>query len=344
MTDIASSPTPATSLPELSGRMADDLAHLDAELAEVDLLVVQAKTEAARHESRRVAAAEKLATAISTATSSGAPLDPTVVGGPQRPARPADQARGVDGIAGRRPRGQATGPRPVSRCARRVCRVAEPVPGRAHPGGASGQDRRRRPSDRGHERRPAGRLPPAARRPGGPPSRDRPGDARRPRPEPDQHRPPGPDRRAPGRPDPAQAPATRSASSSRWSSRRSRRPRRSSSTSGRWSSTTSGSCRPCVARHASAAGAPACRSTSTRSAPDRRLPMDLESGLFRILDEAMSGLPVRASANGSSIRLDWSDQVEASRLRIARRRPRSRPDPTPDGRPPTRTCRPRSPR
>ena len=78
MTDIASSPTPATSLPELSGRMADDLAHLDAELAEVDLLVVQAKTEAARHESRRVAASEKLATAISTATSSGAPLDPTV--------------------------------------------------------------------------------------------------------------------------------------------------------------------------------------------------------------------------------------------------------------------------
>ena len=64
MTDIASSPTPATSLPELSGRMADDLAHLDAELGEVDLLVAQAKTEAARHESRRVAAAEKLATAI----------------------------------------------------------------------------------------------------------------------------------------------------------------------------------------------------------------------------------------------------------------------------------------
>jgi two-component system sensor histidine kinase DegS len=78
MTDIAPSLTPATSLPELSGRMADDLAHLDAELAEVDLLIVQAKTEAARHESRRVAASEKLATAISTATSSGATLDPTV--------------------------------------------------------------------------------------------------------------------------------------------------------------------------------------------------------------------------------------------------------------------------
>jgi two-component system sensor histidine kinase DegS len=76
MTDIAPSPTPAT-LPELSGRMADELAHLDVELGEVDLLIVQAKTEAARHETRRVAASEKLASAISAANSSGGPLDPT---------------------------------------------------------------------------------------------------------------------------------------------------------------------------------------------------------------------------------------------------------------------------
>jgi two-component system, NarL family, sensor histidine kinase DegS len=44
--------------------------------------------------------------------------------------------------------------------------------------------------------------------------------------------------------------------------------------------------------------------------PDRRLSMDLESGLFRILDEAMaaflSGQPDRVS-----IRLDWGDEVEA---------------------------------
>ena len=49
MTDIAPSPTPPASLPELSGQMADELARLEAELGEVELLVEQARTEAARH-------------------------------------------------------------------------------------------------------------------------------------------------------------------------------------------------------------------------------------------------------------------------------------------------------
>ena len=40
--------------------MADELARLDIELGEVDLLVTQAKTEAARHETRRAAGAEKV--------------------------------------------------------------------------------------------------------------------------------------------------------------------------------------------------------------------------------------------------------------------------------------------
>ena len=44
--------------------MADELARLDIELGEVDLLVTQARTEAARHETRRVAAAEKLTEAL----------------------------------------------------------------------------------------------------------------------------------------------------------------------------------------------------------------------------------------------------------------------------------------
>ena len=81
MTDIATSPTPPAkpaTLPELSGQMADDLARLEAELAEVDLLVEQARTEAGRHESRRVAAAEKLSTATTAATSAGANLEPGV--------------------------------------------------------------------------------------------------------------------------------------------------------------------------------------------------------------------------------------------------------------------------
>jgi Signal transduction histidine kinase len=58
--------------------MAGELAHLDAELGEVDLLVAQAKTEAARHETRRFAAADKLATATAAAASAGASIEPGV--------------------------------------------------------------------------------------------------------------------------------------------------------------------------------------------------------------------------------------------------------------------------
>jgi hypothetical protein len=45
---------------------------------------------------------------------------------------------------------------------------------------------------------------------------------------------------------------------------------------------------------------------------DRRLPMDLESGLFRILDEALAGY-LDARAERISFRLDWSaDQLDVS--------------------------------
>lgn len=60
MTADPASP-PVTSLDALSRRLADDLATLDTELTEVDLLVTQARTEAGRHETRRAAAADKLA-------------------------------------------------------------------------------------------------------------------------------------------------------------------------------------------------------------------------------------------------------------------------------------------
>jgi two-component system, NarL family, sensor histidine kinase DegS len=78
MTDIAPSPTPPASLPELSGQMADELARLEKELGEVDLLIEQARTEAARHETRRVAAAEKLSAATATAASAGTTVDAAV--------------------------------------------------------------------------------------------------------------------------------------------------------------------------------------------------------------------------------------------------------------------------
>ena len=51
---------PASGLDALASRLADDLLMLDKELGEVDLLISQAKTEATRHEARRSAAADKL--------------------------------------------------------------------------------------------------------------------------------------------------------------------------------------------------------------------------------------------------------------------------------------------
>jgi two-component system sensor histidine kinase DegS len=76
MTETAPAPPP-TSLPELAARMADELARLDSELGEVDLLIAQATTEAARHETRRVAGADKLTAALATAAASGS-VDTTV--------------------------------------------------------------------------------------------------------------------------------------------------------------------------------------------------------------------------------------------------------------------------
>jgi two-component system sensor histidine kinase DegS len=52
-------PASATEPGDLAGLLKDDLLTLDRELAEIDLLISQATTEAGRHESRRAAAAEK---------------------------------------------------------------------------------------------------------------------------------------------------------------------------------------------------------------------------------------------------------------------------------------------
>jgi len=48
----------------LAGRLARDIAALDVELAEIEMLVAQAQTEATRHEQRRVQTTEKIATAV----------------------------------------------------------------------------------------------------------------------------------------------------------------------------------------------------------------------------------------------------------------------------------------
>jgi two-component system sensor histidine kinase DegS len=55
--------------------MSQETARLEKELGEVELLVSQARTEANRHETRRVAAAEKLTTTLAAASARGEPVD-----------------------------------------------------------------------------------------------------------------------------------------------------------------------------------------------------------------------------------------------------------------------------
>ena len=63
----------AASVGELAERMSEEAVRLDIELGEVDLLITQAKMEASRHETRRATASDKLAAVIQAAASSGGP-------------------------------------------------------------------------------------------------------------------------------------------------------------------------------------------------------------------------------------------------------------------------------
>ena len=64
-------PTAPASRSELSDRMSQELATLDRELGEVELLIAQARTEASRHETRRATTADKLQAAQSSAGARG---------------------------------------------------------------------------------------------------------------------------------------------------------------------------------------------------------------------------------------------------------------------------------
>jgi two-component system, NarL family, sensor histidine kinase DegS len=76
MTDRATTEPPApASLSEIAERMSEEAARLAKELEEVELLVSQAKTEANRHETRRVAAAEKLTATLAAASARGEPAE-----------------------------------------------------------------------------------------------------------------------------------------------------------------------------------------------------------------------------------------------------------------------------
>jgi two-component system sensor histidine kinase DegS len=66
-------PTAPATLSELSERMAEEAVRLDKELGEVELLIAQARAEATRHETRRAAAAEKVTAATAGPPGEAAP-------------------------------------------------------------------------------------------------------------------------------------------------------------------------------------------------------------------------------------------------------------------------------
>ena len=165
--------------------------ELDRELGEVDLLVDQAKTEAARHEARQRGRRGQ----ARGAAGDQAGRDATEHARAERPARHADQAGRPDGVPGRRPRRQAPGARALPRCASPSTPRAIADLSRSGRCGRVGDGQRRAPATRSAPL-PAGRLAARPDDAGGPAPRDRPGDARRAGPEPDEHRAPGADRRA----------------------------------------------------------------------------------------------------------------------------------------------------
>jgi two-component system sensor histidine kinase DegS len=70
---LATEPTTPSSVSELAERMSEEAVRIGIELGEVELLIVQARTEASRHEARRATASDKLAAMVQAAASSSGP-------------------------------------------------------------------------------------------------------------------------------------------------------------------------------------------------------------------------------------------------------------------------------
>jgi two-component system, NarL family, sensor histidine kinase DegS len=83
----------------LAGRLAKDISALDGELTEIDMLVAQAQTEATRHEQRRVQTTEKLSTAVNLPPADLAALNTQLVSLTRRAAVMEAQ---VDVLEGKR--------------------------------------------------------------------------------------------------------------------------------------------------------------------------------------------------------------------------------------------------
>ena len=261
------------------------------------MLVGQARTEATRHEQKRAQAAERIE------GSGGADPEAYAQLVDAHPARRRSWRRRSTSSTASAGRSRATGtpwPRSRARSAPWTSTRSRSSQPMRRP--AARRGRRAARVDRHAAADAVARRP---QRPGGPAPRDRPLDARRAGPVADEHHAPGADRGAAARPGPGHGPRRSCGSSSRWSSRRSRRRRTSSSTSGRWCSTTWGSC-PTLRRAARDRGRRAHVPVEFDSmGADRRLPQDVESTVFRVLDEALGAyLGLGARAGHAAARLD----------------------------------------
>ncbi len=295
------------------------------------MLVGQARAEAARHEQKRAQLAEKLA------TTEDAKASPTDVADAWTQLVTLTRRVRPHGGAGRRPRGQAARPRPSPRRLAAIVDAIDTLPAVteavAAPGRGCG---------------PAVDVAGRDERPGGPASRHRAGDARRAGAVADEHRAPGGDRRTARRPRPggrqgrAAPPRVDGPAHPRGDEELHLR------RAARWCSTTWASCPRCGACRATAAGEAKVPVEFESLGQDRRLPMDLESTIFRILDEAL-GAYLSMSPERVQVHLDWTDELEArviaerdaeltARRRAAARgaRGRARRDPPDDPGPPRR--------
>ncbi|MFN8629625.1 MAG: hypothetical protein U0838_04685 [Chloroflexota bacterium] len=115
------------------------------------------------------------------------------------------------------------------------------------------------------------------------------------------------------------SPAVSSSCSRRWSSRRSTPRRTSSSTCARWSSTTWASCPPSAARPGSAGARSHVPVEFESHGQDRRLSMELESTIFRMLDEGLAAY-VAQGPDRATVTLEWAP-AELGAVVSARRTP-----------------------
>jgi two-component system, NarL family, sensor histidine kinase DegS len=154
-------PSAPASASEIAVRMGDEVAVLDKELGEVELLITQARAEATRHETRRAAAAEKLTAALAAAETRGeqapesAELNAQLVLMTKRAALMESQ---VDVLEGKQ--------RALTRFREAIAGYAEALgaapDGPAEPGPSSGKGRKG--TTAGSAADPIGSLPPAVSR------------------------------------------------------------------------------------------------------------------------------------------------------------------------------------